>query len=522
MNRHKIASELLRVAESLTGNWRRVSADDFDKYDRLITKLKKEGIKQWKKDVADRTNYAQQAGPWLIEITKSGSNAQKIALKIKEQFPGTPKEMIKKWMREWNSNAKNVPEIVEFAQYIAGKEREAKGLKVVRNLIWGILKINASKKRAITLAEETFQKMVAQEGKQTFEEVGYVDELMKFLPPGLSIEVDSSNNLQSFIQRFGNKVKTWRAKAATSEVIVKHFNKIVSDVKKDMKSSNEEDKLCAIMTAIAIETGLRPARMGNAANVRDPETGEKVEVDTFGIVTMKREHLNFVKDNFAEIKLVGKKGTDNIAFLNDSFLIKELQKVAETVTPEGGSDMLFVTKDGKRVGRKAFGNYVKRKWKGLTPTDFRKLRGTRKFYEAIKSRITDFRKQVIAMAELEEQTMKDEVTSRIVQLLEESIEEARAALSHKGFEETIKSYVDPRVVMAFLSKGGIDDTLEDVILNNKSMNIKFDVHEFVNKALDSAGVSASAVVEISEGKKKSGLSLSNAIDDAIDLLEAIL
>jgi hypothetical protein len=58
----------------------------------------------------------------------------------------------------------------------------------------------------------------------------------------------------------------------------------------------------------------------------------------------------------------------------------------------------------------------------------------------------------------------------------------QTVLNHDDWTTTIKSYVDPRVVVNFLNQGGLEDALDDILINNKNLRVVFDFDAFVEKA----------------------------------------
>jgi DNA topoisomerase IB len=236
------------------------------------------------------------------------------------------------------------------------------------------------------------------------------------------------------------------------------------------------------MTAITIETGLRPGQVGNMANVKDPDTGESIEIETFGVTTMQPRHVKFIRDNFAELRFIGKKGTEQVAEMSDQDILKALKAAVDSTSLNGSTGMLFVTNDGQHVDYGEMQKYVADKWGDITPTDFRKLKATRTFYDKLKNRVGEMRKTLAKSVTASKGKLRSAVIGQIMQTLEAAAQDAQKALSHQDWKTTIKSYVDPRVVVNFLSQGGLDDTLEDILVNNKNVRLVFNFEAFVDRA----------------------------------------
>ncbi len=93
-----------------------------------------------------------------------------------------------------------------------------------------------------------------------------------------------------------------------------------------------------------METGIRPGKEGNAAF--KTVNGEKVEVETFGAITLGPGHVKFIRDNFAQLEFIGKKGSVNTAQLADVDILKVLNEYVRRAM-SSGSKYVFVTKAGR-------------------------------------------------------------------------------------------------------------------------------------------------------------------------------
>ena len=61
----------------------------------------------------------------------------------------------------------------------------------------------------------------------------------------------------------------------------------------------------------------------------------KVEVETFGAVSLNSDHVRFIRDDFAELKFVGKKGGTNIANIRDKDVLAILQGYVDNAFTRG-------------------------------------------------------------------------------------------------------------------------------------------------------------------------------------------
>ena len=449
-----------------------------------IQKEMDEGSKNRKVQEKNKIRYMSGVGVWLGKITGQDSKARKILEKLVAEIPGRNSGAVfTQRKNQWVKAAKQEKEILEFTEYIGGPDRMySSALYIVRDVVLGQILLKEGKEKAERMATAWFiEKSVGDKAKE-FEEGGYVEDFSKFLPPNVSFELGPTREVLSIVETFGREKKNWTTMAKKLAFIAERFNEMVKSVKKDMSSGDEVTRLCALMTAITIETGLRPGAVGNMATVKDPETGEDIEIDTFGVTTMQPRHVKFIRDNFAELQFIGKKGTEQIATLSDMEILKALKEAVESTSLNGDTGMLFMTKGGEYVDYNAMNRYVENKWGDITPTDFRKLKATREFYENLKKKVQEMYASVKDIVGQSKEKMKQAIVEKILVILEDAAKEAQRALSHEDWATTIKSYIDPRVIVNFLNRGGLDDTLEDILVSNKNVKLVFDFNAFIEKA----------------------------------------
>jgi DNA topoisomerase IB len=269
------------------------------------------------------------------------------------------------------------------------------------------------------------------------------------------------------------------------------------------------------MTAITIETGLRPGKVGNMATIKDPDTGEDIEIETFGVTTMQPRHVKFIRDSFAELQFIGKKGTEQIAELSDQDVLKALKEAVDSTSLNGSTSMLFVTRGGQHVDYGEMQKYMAGKWGDITPTDFRKLKATRTFYNKLQSRVVEMRASLSKAVVASKGKLKQAVVSQIMQTLEQAATDAQKALSHQDWKTTIQSYVDPRVVVNFLAQGGLDDTLEDILIHNKNVRLVFNFDAFVSQVRTAKPV---VVLDVMGGGRASANSVLTDMEDMMENL----
>ena len=402
---------------------------------------------------------------------------------IKNQIPGRNVDSILRQRRKlWMQRSIEIEELQEFYSYVAGEENKQKVIRLICDISSEQMLLRDGKKRLISWATNLF-KAEDQESKRTgFEDSGYEPALLELLPKQVYFELGPNRELIEIKESFGREQKNWGIMSKKIAYIAKHFNEMIRDIKQDLNSADETTKLLALMMAITIETGLRPGKIGNAATVIDPNTGEKIEIDTFGVTTLQANHIKNIRDGFAELQFPGKMGTTQIAQLTDNDIINALKQILANTTLQGDSAMLFVTKSGEHIDDNRLRQYAEGKWLDITPTDFRKYIATKNFYAYVKRETDNFRLKLIDAITQNQEVIKDTVINGVIKIIADAIESTKHVLNHKEDNDAWKSYISPKVILAYLSNGGLDDTLEEILIDNKNVRFVFDFNDFVKFA----------------------------------------
>lgn len=294
-------------------------------------------------------------------------------------------------------------------------------------------------------------------------------ELREFLPPKIVVRVDEDGFIQEITDMFDNERHNLNSKIMAQREILKRKDEIMGKVYKDLKSKDKWVRTSALITSIIIETGIRPGNRNNGV-----VAGEKI-IKTFGAVTLKGRHLKFLSDK-VEIRFKGKKGTLNKATIQDPKIISALKRVATT-----GGD-LFPGYDYDDLNK-----YFSANFSELNITDFRKLKATEEVFSCLLQERSNLYKRIKSYAGDEADLSKEKIISEIVRVFEEAHERAKIALSHESSTTTKKSYINPQVILEFLSRGGVLNSLEECILEGKT-KLCFDPQVFISKASKTAGL----------------------------------
>ena len=125
--------------------------------------------------------------------------------------------------------------------------------------------------------------------------------------------------------------KRWDSKRDSIYNLRDNINRLKLQVRKDLSSSNEKDKLTALIVRIMLHTSERVGNDSSAENGR------------FGITQLKNHHI-FLRDNKIFLVYVGKSGVKHSKCFSDSTsyaIIKALKT--------RNKQNLFITTDGFRI-----------------------------------------------------------------------------------------------------------------------------------------------------------------------------
>lgn len=438
--------------------------------------LHKNPLRQFEIDENAQKNLSDKASK---DFKKLVSKVLPTVRGIRDQFPGTDRSSAIGKNRAFEAQVLNLPEVLNFLENYFARTLAAKSKAgiLLRDAVFGVRGLTESLDYIGKLARASYQERELRDSQAPLQ--GIPPEVRAFLPKKLVVEVDPTGKLQRLTERFGNQEKTFEYKIRQMQSIVRSYNKLVKQIKKDLRSTDEITKFCAIVTSIIMETGIRPGAAGNAATILGAD-GEKVLVETFGATTLGPEHVQFVRDNFAKIEFVGKKGTLNTAFVKNMEIVRILEDLVEKARA-GGFKYIFRTSSGVEFDYSDLKRYFTRHFGDIDPTDFRKLRAAETIFTELRSAQEALYAKIREFAALEQKELRERVLESVREALAEAIEKSREALSHKDQSETIESYLDPRITLQFLSRGAMAKTLHDAILDNQLV-VQFDPMKFVEAA----------------------------------------
>jgi DNA topoisomerase IB len=406
--------------------------------------------------------------------------------KVLSENKGRSVDVRKKRLRKLKALLKASAEFTSFLDQHIGSEADIKKAKSRRSKIISLVAGYFNKEVLLREVSEEFDKIALatfkdleiHKNQKHLKEI-LPEELRAFLPPTIVVDVGEDGEIKRIRDLFANKIYGLEQKIKNQKKLIRKYNSAVVSVKKDLKSKNEKTKLSALILCVIMETGIRPGRVGNG--VVKVEGGVEERVETFGAVTLSSKHVRFVKDNFVELKFKGKKGTVNIASLTDEAVINVLKDYMDKSKEGGGSPYLFYMEDGTQYDYAHLKSYFNKKFKDFKITDFRKLRATQTVFDTLQEERKEMLKEIKGFADLEEEEVKKKVTNVIVKTLNKAHERAQIALSHEDSSTTNNSYINPEVILRFLSTSKVNTSLRQCLLDGKT-KLKFDPMVFVKES----------------------------------------
>jgi len=352
-------------------------------------------------------------------------------------------------------------------------------------------------------------------------------EMMKHIPKRLIVEVDPDGEISEVSDLFDNLHKDVKAKMRAMNILIDKYNSIVKAVKTDLKSKDVNKRMKAVILAIVLETGVRPGGVG-ASNLKDKdgktiydEKKEPIQVDTFGASALSLSSISNVLKDAVEFEFLGKSSTRNLIRVTQPEVVKIIKDLSQD-TEVGRADLLFgqtflfKNSNGNIVSNSSMNNYFKKLvgGEGLVLTDFRKLKATQSVFDHLKAKQEMLLERIKSFVVDEVEGLRERVAEEVSQTIGEAIESAKIALSHSDTTVTIEKYINPLVIMRFLSEGSFKTDLQQAILTNPT-HLKFDPQTFINQAMNIRTSSQLKVAFIGGSKKATLLDTMEDLEESL-------
>ena len=140
----------------------------------------------------------------------------------------------------------------------------------------------------------------------------------------------------------------------------KHFIKIKKQVAKDLKSSDEKNKIIAIIITLILSCGFR---IGNIKYEKQNKS--------YGITTLNYSHIKLLNDNTVSFDFIGKKGVRNQAICKNKYIYAYLSAKLDILASPECPEYIFKY-NNRRITADDVNNYLMCKLKvNITTKDLR-------------------------------------------------------------------------------------------------------------------------------------------------------
>jgi DNA topoisomerase IB len=458
----------------------------------LKLKIKEQKIKQFEKDVRGAVQaQSQSKKDYLSIFTAMGTKLKQLA-----SSSASPREFTVQLKNLGNTPGNSIHDFI--SQYFIGSDNEQSRINtfiytirdvyIKPNTVPGkVLPSTPSEWFDLKLAgivKSSHKSKILNEERDALTSV-IPQTFLKFLPKTLIVEVDKNNKITALKSKFAEKLDDIAAKIERQKILLTNLTKLETKIKKDLVSPDHDTKMKALLVYLMLDTGIRPGDEDNKVkiDVEKDEDGEEIDqyLETYGATTLNKHHIKFIRANFVRLEFVGKKGIINLADITDSTLTKAITDLVNKTKANKKSNYLFLDKEGKVFGQPKVTDYLRSIVPGLNLTDFRKLKSTRVFLDALREKRTMILGMIYDITQDQVANAKEEIMEVIRDVVDQAYRESVHALSHQSMNTTIKSYINPQVLLNFLSTGKVADKIEDIVF--KDQKLVFDPQVFITQAI---------------------------------------
>lgn len=353
------------------------------------------------------------------------------------------------------------------------KSRATRAVGVLRKYSSGDMGKKEATDALVKIADASFRQRLIWEGQEPLRAIPAP--VRKFLPKNIIVRVDDDGSIKEITDRFLNERETLEEKSRRLKLLLSKRSYIEESIQKDLDSEDSETQMLALIASIMLQTGIRP---GTQVHVRDPvpPSGR-----TYGAISLRPEHVKFDGDS-ALLSFPGKKGTTNRGTVTGYREIDLLREFVEGAKSRRRDAPIFSNRDVPPIEYCDLKAYFDYRFEGINPTDFRKLRATQVALDALREEAADLSTRVQEAVESESEGLRERVADAVAEALEKATERAQRELSHLSPDTTRESYIDPEVLLDFLSRGQVAESLEDAVLSGDKYLV-FDVDKFTARPL---------------------------------------
>ncbi len=430
----------------------------------------------------------------------------------KKPLPSSDKEEQRVHIKGILDKIKELPNVVLFLDSHIGKTQvkpvksgRAGAVRLLAQYLGGKFSIVEMEEAAVGFFQKNYEARAIHRGQAPLNET-IPEKIKAFLPPKIVIKLDNDGYIKEITDMYDNESYGLLEKINAQQKILREYKTIQRKVWNGFDSKDEAVKNLSIILGVIIETGIRPGSRSNG--IKEILSGKEVRKETFGAVSLKRKHLVLSKDEI-KLEFEGKKGTINRATIKDKRLLMALKGVC--AERRGGDLYLFPDVEYEDLAK-----FFKKNFEGLKITDFRKLRATKEVYDGLKAEQARLFKTIKGFVGLEVKKQEEMVIDAIADTLKSVHSKAQTALSHESSKTTEKSYINPQILLSFLSNGGLLPSIEECVLEGKT-RLVFDIQSFLknSKRVASVGGVKYPIMTTSKGLDR------NLSDILFDLIECL-
>ena len=316
-----------------------------------------------------------------------------------------------------------------------------------------------------------------------------IPEFLDFLPSNLVVDLDPEGKIAALTERFANVGETVDVKHQRIVELLGGMDTLRKEIRSSLRGAfGSVDQLCAVAVSIMLDTGIRPSNEGNGvfwdpvknvplrSKAQQDASPDKIWLKTHGATDIEIEHVKF-SGSVVTLEFHGKMGGVNKARFSDPALVKVFKQYYDKAIKEGASRILRTGRgEPLRVDQvRAYCAQFK-----FTPRTLRRLKATEEFYSnlLIEQEVLYAEIRKLAKGKRVRETIADAVSRSVSRAVAKSQE----ALSHGDSDVTVENYMDPTVLLKFLSEGRLDTSITNTIMTG-DLILGFDVVKFVHEAM---------------------------------------
>lgn len=376
--------------------------------------------------------------------------------------------------------------------------------------------------KIVALSEATTIKQELEEQRKPLTDI-IPKKVLDFLPKKLVVEVDPDGQITDIYSRYANKDKNIGVKIEKQKEFMKVRVKFEQLLDKGMLSDNNKIKMMSLIIAVMYDTGIRPgdAETGLSytnIDTEGPETSDKKGpkpsrelVDTFGSISLEPQHFK-VLNGVTNLAFYGKSGVFNKAQISNHLLNSVIKEVIMKFALEGEPGKPLFSVDGVPYTSAQLQNFYVGLLKlagmgdatGHSMTDLRKLKASTVLHKALLDAKEELQDQILKIENLYSKKALTQVSNLIAESLNTAVQKSEVALNHTSMNMTINSYINPQLILNFLSRSGeIERDFTELLHSDGKLD--FDVKQFVINAAQSRFVDNGGWEDIVESEGQYGV-----------------